>query len=60
MTPGWVRENEKRVRYLERLYLLDGRDAPSHPMHRLYTGLYQNRARVLMELDRHDELKCPF
>ena len=26
---------------LERLYRAAGRDRKSHPMHRLYTGLYQ-------------------
>lgn len=36
-----------RSKFLEFLYLLDGRDAPDHPMHSLYTGLAQSfRERV--------------
>jgi hypothetical protein len=56
-TKEWRVENERRVAYLERLYILDGRDDPHHPQHSLYTGLLQNRAAVLLEVDRYDELK---
>jgi hypothetical protein len=45
--PQWAAEAWAKVRidqgrhdYLERLYVLDGRDSPLHPMHSLYTGLY--------------------
>ena len=30
-----------RVKWMQELYQYDGRDKPSHPMHGLYTGLYQ-------------------
>lgn len=56
-TKEWIEEQDKRVAYLRRLYILDGRDNPSHPMHSLYTGLYQNRQNVLMELDRMEQLR---
>jgi hypothetical protein len=56
-TKEWLVENERRQAYLERLYLLDGRDSPDHPQHSLCTGLFQNRAAVLTEIDRYDELK---
>ena len=32
---------KNRVIWLERLYLIDGRDQPNHPMKGLYTGLHQ-------------------
>jgi hypothetical protein len=59
-TREWRVENERRVAYLDRLYALDGRDNPDHPMHSLLTGLLQDRAAVLLEIDRHQELRCPF
>jgi len=36
-----VQLDQKRHDDLEALYLQDGRDKPDHPMHGLYTGLYQ-------------------
>tara|TARA_R100000084_G_scaffold32111_2_gene12368 strand:- start:2457 stop:2642 length:186 start_codon:yes stop_codon:yes gene_type:complete len=30
-----------RALWMNALYLHDGRDKPNHPMHGLYTGLYQ-------------------
>ena len=39
----WVKvvEDQKRYEYLEELYRKSGRDQLGHPMHALYTGLYQ-------------------
>lgn len=43
--PGSTPEYElNRVRFLEYLYRLDGRDNPEHPDHCLYTGLFQKHA----------------
>ena len=36
-----VVEDQKRYEYLEELYRRSGRDQVGHPMHSLYTGLYQ-------------------
>lgn len=36
-----VQLDQKRYDDLEALYLQDGRDKLDHPMHCLYTGLYQ-------------------
>ncbi len=30
---------ENRIRWIEALYMHDGRENPDHPMHGLYTGL---------------------
>ena len=30
-----------RIKWLDELYSLDGRDKPDHPQHGLYTGLHQ-------------------
>ena len=38
--PDWRPEDEQRVRSLECLYLIDGRDHSDHPMHHTYTGLW--------------------
>ena len=39
----WVSvvEDQKRYEYLEELYRKSGRDQVGHPMHSVYTGLYQ-------------------
>jgi len=39
----WVRvvEDQARYEYLEELYRKSGRGEVGHPMHSLYTGLYQ-------------------
>ncbi len=39
----WVKvvEDQARYEYLEELYRKSGRDQVGHPMHSLYTGLYQ-------------------
>lgn len=42
-------EDNARQELLEQLYHEDGRDKPDHPMHALYTGLYEqhlNRSSV--------------
>ena len=36
-------EQLRRVIYLDKLYTEDGRDKKSHPMHGLYTGLFQQK-----------------
>lgn len=36
-----VVEDQRRYEYLEELYRKSGRDVVGHPMHSLYTGLYQ-------------------
>jgi hypothetical protein len=55
-TPGWVKENEERSKYMEKLYQLDGRDNASHPLWGTYTGLYQGRLEKLMLEDRKNFL----
>ncbi len=36
-----IKQDNERQELLERLYHEDGRDKPDHPMHALYTGLYE-------------------
>ena len=31
---------ENRIRWIQALYMHDGRESPDHPMHGLYTGLH--------------------
>lgn len=45
-------EQNARSEYLEHLYILDGRDNPTHPLHGFFTGLYWNRMQQLMLADR--------
>lgn len=40
-SPAWRPEDERRVRILECLFLIDGRTDPAHPHYHTYTGLYQ-------------------
>ncbi len=47
-----LKEQNARVEYLARLYVLAGRDDPRHPLHGTYTGLYMDRVAVLVALDR--------
>jgi hypothetical protein len=43
-------EDQARYEYLEELYRKSGRDQVGHPMHSLYTGLYQEElSRVAVE-----------
>lgn len=51
-TIDWVLENERRSAYMEKLMEMDGRNDPSHPMYRLFTGLLEERAKTLLEMDR--------
>jgi hypothetical protein len=36
-----IKQDNERQELLELLYHEDGRDNPDHPMHSLYTGLYE-------------------
>lgn len=56
-TLQWVLENEKRTAYLDRLYDLADRGNPEKEDYQTYTGLYVQRQRVLMEVDRMEQLK---
>lgn len=47
-----AQHDQQRQDYLELLYRNDGRENQSHPMHGLYTGLYQQRQRQLVEAER--------
>ena len=38
-TEEWRRENERRVKDLNKRYKEDGRDKEDHPLHGLFTGL---------------------
>jgi hypothetical protein len=42
---------QRRQKYLESLYLLDGRDTPTHPRHATYTALYTERVAFLHSRD---------
>ncbi len=43
---------DRRQRYLDWLYVQDGRTFKDHPMHGLYCGLYQTRIRDLFDFDQ--------
>ena len=45
-------EQNDRQRYIEQLYLLDGRQNPDHPMHGLLTGLHVQRMQALKAADK--------
>ncbi len=38
---NWTKEQEK-ADFMEHMYQCSGRQAPSHPMHGLYTGLWHD------------------
>ena len=38
----WVEENNRRVIFQNHMYLCACRDNPEHPMHGLFTGLWQD------------------
>jgi hypothetical protein len=44
-------EQQHRQDYLDWLYRCSGRGALSHPMHGLYTNLFQERIRQLITAD---------
>jgi hypothetical protein len=52
-TEAWARVcvDDARTRFLDKLYVQDGRDQPEHPLHSLYTGLYQQ---YIEELEKGD------
>lgn len=50
--PNSPAEGNARMDYLDRLYQMDGRHYPKHPLHGHYTGLYQDRIKALMAFDR--------
>ena len=55
-----VEENAKRVDYINKLYRLDNRDDPKHPMYGLFTGLHQEiltYERLKEELATYDKWK---
>ena len=41
-TPEWREENNRRVFFQNHMYRCAGRDNPDHPMHGLFTGLWQD------------------
>lgn len=51
--PTYVIENHK-AEWMDRLYAMDGRHDPAHPMHGVYTGLWQQRGRQLAEAEREE------
>lgn len=51
-TTTTITQAQNTQAYLEALYLLDGRDNPSHPMHGLFTGLFINRQAALLAGDQ--------
>lgn len=58
--PEWVEENERRVRYQNLLYHLDGRDSKSHPKHGRTSGLHQEiliYKKVKKALEIHEKWK---
>tara|TARA_R100000152_G_C6728123_1_gene153154 strand:- start:804 stop:980 length:177 start_codon:yes stop_codon:yes gene_type:complete len=50
MGKEWTEEQNKRMLRMERLYVLDGRHRPDHPLHGFYTGL-SAKAEELEQLD---------
>lgn len=47
---------QRRQDYLDALYLLDGRDHPSHPAHATYTGLFIKHVETLIDHDMREVL----
>lgn len=45
-------EQNIRANYLQLLYDCDGRGDPKHPQHGHFTGLYQARAKALIEAEK--------
>jgi hypothetical protein len=52
MNSDWVRENERRVAYMDFLVKVCRRDDPSHPRYATFTGLIEERKQQLLEHDR--------
>jgi len=41
-TPEWLEENNRRIVFQQHMYNCSGRSNPDHPMHSLFTGLWQD------------------
>ena len=41
-TPEWLEENNRRIVFQQHMYNCSGRANPDHPMHGLFTGLWQD------------------
>ena len=39
--PQWIREDQRRLEWLDKLYRLDGRHHDCHPKYSIYTGLVE-------------------
>lgn len=50
------RFQQRRQDYLDALYLLDGRDNPTHPRHATYTALFTEHVQALVERDMREVL----
>ena len=44
-----VQLEDRKVTYLEWLYLKDRRDSPEHPLHDTYSGLLEDRINALLD-----------
>lgn len=44
-----IKVQDARQRFLDKLFFMDGRDNPEHPLHATYTGLYMGYAEKLQE-----------
>ena len=51
-------EQQARQDELDRLYELDGRNDPNHPLHATYTGLYES-SRTCDGADGTSSAACP-
>lgn len=51
----WIKENERRVMEMDRLYVLDGRHRKDHKMHGLFTGLKEKANELEKQLEDDDE-----
>lgn len=54
-----VIEQDKRAAYLDALFFIDNRDDPHHPRKGTYTGLYQKRIELMLQIDRWRLLSVP-
>lgn len=46
-----VQEEDRKVAYLDWLYLMDRRDSPEHPLHARYTGLREDRIKAIVKAE---------
>tara|TARA_Y100001951_G_C11248137_1_gene244676 strand:- start:224 stop:445 length:222 start_codon:yes stop_codon:yes gene_type:complete len=47
--PEWLEEDRRRMKDMDRWYLLDGRDSKAHKFNGVYTGLFKIRKRLELE-----------